>query len=124
MRIIAHILLGSIAGIALAGLHWVLGTGYPAMLALIGSTGAPSYVHAGVPFLVRDSYATLICISTRSGRPFPPFVAPSPRSGLGVDSGTPAYVRAGIPFVVRDRLGSQYCISSRGGEPLPPFILP
>lgn len=135
MRITSHILIGAMASlaiVALTALHWVVGTGYAAVLSPIGRTSAPAYVHAGVPFLVRDSYATLICISTRSGRPYLPFVAPASRFGSGAYAGTPASIQAGMPesiqagtpFVVRDQLGSQYCISSRGGEPLLPFILP
>jgi hypothetical protein len=127
MRITFQILIGFMARlaiVALTALHWVVGTGYAAALGRIGSKSAPEYVHAGVPFLVRDSYATQICISTRSGRPYLPFVAPASWFGSGGYAGTPASVQAGKPFVVRDQLGSQYCISSRGGEPLLPFILP
>jgi hypothetical protein len=127
MRITSLILIGSIASlvvVALTAVYWVVGRGYAAVLTRVGSIGAPSYVHAGVPFWVRDSYATQICISTRSGRPLLPFVAPAVRFGSGASAGTPANIQAGMPFVVRDQLGSQYCISSRGGEPLPPFILP
>ena len=97
---------------------------YSAVLEAANGTIAPDYVHAGVPFIVRDHYATQICVSTRSGRPLLPFVSPVPRYTFNTGSGAPARVRAGVPFEVRDNNGVQICISTRGGQPLLPFIYP
>jgi hypothetical protein len=82
---------------------------------------APDYVHAGVPFIVRDAYAAQLCISARSGRPLPPFVTcvDAQGSGDGLQR-----VDAGIPFRVNDGSGTTLCVSSRGGQALAPFIVP
>jgi hypothetical protein len=95
-----------------------------AVLARVEGSGAPDYVYADVPFVVHDRYATQICISSRSGRPLPPFVSPALRFGAGGVSPAPDSVHAWIPFVVRDGHSTQICVSTRGGQPLLPFIDP
>ena len=97
---------------------------YAAALGDLASTTTPSYVYAGVPFVVRDSYGTQICVSTRAGQPLPPFVVPAGQNGAGWATGGTGTVQAGVPFVVQDHNGTQVCISTRGGQSLPPFIAP
>jgi hypothetical protein len=82
---------------------------------------APSHIQAGVPFIVRDNYATQVCISTRSGKPLPPFITPPGQFDVVLQG--PVRVQAWVPFEVQDSYGSQICISSRGGEPLLPFVV-
>ncbi len=94
------------------------------VLADMRGSGAPTYVYAGIPFVVHDRYATQLCISSRSGRPLPPFVVPAPLSSFGSLSAAPARVQGGMPFVVRDGRSTQLCVSTRGGVPLLPFIVP
>ena len=84
---------------------------------------APGYVHAGVPFIVRDGYAAQLCISSRSGRPLPPFVVRADAFG-GIQPDGLQHVDAGIPFVVKDSFGTTLCVSTRGGHPLAPFVIP
>ncbi|HWE63046.1 MAG TPA: hypothetical protein VHB98_15140 [Chloroflexota bacterium] len=82
----------------------------------------PRYVQAGVPFIVRDNYATLVCISNHSGYPLEPFISPTHWS-IRYQYGTaPSYVEAGMPFRVQDSEGTQFCISTRSGRPLMPFL--
>jgi hypothetical protein len=87
---------------------------------------APVTVNAGIPFIVHDSYATEVCVSSGSGRLLTPIV---------VSAGDPVFnslyfrdkavaVQADMPFVVRDVHGTQICISSRGGKALPPLVAP
>ncbi len=116
--------------IALTVFHWSVGL---AAVVPSGSAGAPGYVHAGLPFVVRDGYATQFCISSHSGRPLPPFVAPAGAfsTGMPFDSfstGTPLdgqqRIDAGIPFTVDDSFGTVLCMSTRGGHVLLPFVVP
>lgn len=101
------------------------GASYARILADAGSLAEPTYVQAGVPFVVRDNYATLLCISTRAGQPLQPFIAPGTWPTWDTSYGAPMHVQAGVPFTVHDgKGGSQLCISTRSGEPLPPFIAP
>lgn len=95
-----------------------------AVLAGLEGSDASDYVYAGVPFVVHDRYATQICISSRSGRPLPPFVSPALNFAAGGVRSAPASVHAGIPFVVRDGHSMQICVSTREGQPLLPFIDP
>lgn len=96
---------------------------YSAILTNMPDAPAPGYVQAGVPFMVRDGYATQICVSTHAGRPLLPFVTPSATFGAAARR-EPDHVHAGVPFTVQDGHGTQICISSRGGQPLPPLIGP
>jgi hypothetical protein len=85
----------------------------------------PSYIQAGVPFIVRDNYATLLCISTRAGQPLQPFISPGNWPVWIANEHAPIHVQAGVPFTVQDgKGGTQMCISTRSGEPLPPFLAP
>jgi hypothetical protein len=97
---------------------------YAAALGDAVSTSTPSYVHAGVPFVVRDSYSIQFRISSRSGRLLLPLILPAAPFSTGIGVGAAPDVRAGVPFVVRDRNGIQICLSSRGGHSLPPFVSP
>lgn len=83
-------------------------------------------VHAGIPFMVHDVYATQLCVSTESGRLLTPIVvsAANPIGNLSILRGTAETVHANIPFVVRDAYGTQVCISSRDGKALPPLVAP
>jgi hypothetical protein len=79
-----------------------------------------SHVSAGVPYVLRDQYSTLICVSSRSGRPLPPFIAPD--NGIGSPpSGTPR-IGAWMPFVARDATSTQICVSDHAGRLWPPFL--
>jgi hypothetical protein len=127
MRITPHLLIwllitvGVVVAIALLKLaSWQ----YAAAFGAAVGTTAPSYVQADVPFVVRDSYATLLCISSHSGRPLLPFVVPASQYGEGTAASADGDVHAGVPFVVRDSSGSQLCVSARGGQSVPPFIEP
>jgi hypothetical protein len=84
----------------------------------------PAYVHAGVPFVVRDAYASQLCMSSRSGRPLLPFILPATQLDGGTPASGTADVQAGVPFMVRDANGVQVCVSTRGGHSFPPFIVP
>jgi hypothetical protein len=86
--------------------------------------GAPGYVHADVPFIVRDGYAAQLCVSSHSGRPLLPFVAPAGAVGSGMQPDESRHVAAGIPFTVEDGVGTTLCVSTRGGQPLVPFVVP
>src|SRR5438128_9426196 len=46
-------------------------------------TSQPAPVYAGVPFVVRDNYATLTCVSTRAGQTYLPFVVPAAAASGG-----------------------------------------
>jgi hypothetical protein len=101
----------------------------PASFALVvpglgAGLGAPGYVHAGVPFIVRDGYAAQLCVSSHSGRPLPPFVTPAGAFSSGMQPDEPRRVAAGIPFTVEDGSGTTLCVSTRGGQPLVPFVVP
>jgi hypothetical protein len=85
---------------------------------------APGSVHAGVPFVVRDGYATQLCISSHSGRALLPFVVSAGAVDNGMQLDEPRRVAAGIPFTVEDGIGTTLCVSTRGGQPLPPFVVP
>jgi hypothetical protein len=122
MRIARYLLIWSLVtcGLALVALHRPVALKYAATLGDLARTSTPADIAAGVPFVVRDSYATQICVSTRAGQPYPPFVAPADSS----TGGSYERVQAGVPFLVRDRTGTQVCISTRDGQALPPFIMP
>ena len=100
------------------------GSQYAAVLSDVVGTNAPSYVHAGVPFVVRDSHATQVCVSSQSGRPLLPFVVPAGQHSGVMAAHTAGDVHAGMPFVVRDTNGTQVCVSTQGGQSFPPFIAP
>jgi hypothetical protein len=100
------------------------GASYARTLALSTVLVEPKYVQAGVPFILRDNYATLVCISNHAGQPLQPFISPGGWPPSFRHGEAPAYVQAGMPFTVRDGSSAQLCISTRSGEPLPPFIEP
>jgi hypothetical protein len=108
-----------------AGAVYLHGHLTPARL-LIQASGfvEPQYVQAGVPFIVRDSYATLLCISNRSGYPLQPFILPGKQTLRYRSGAAPAHVQAGVPFIVHDAKGAQLCVSNRSGQPLPPYLGP
>jgi hypothetical protein len=99
----------------------------PSLALVVPSHGAgvsgPGYVYAGVPFVVRDSYATQLCIASHSGRALPPFVGPADGVG-GTQPDGEQRVDAGIPFTVEDGFGTTLCVSTRGGRSLTPFVVP
>ena len=97
---------------------------YTGVLGDLVGTNVPAHVQAGLPFVVRDSYATQVCISSRSGQPLPPFVAPADRFSFGAPTLAPTYVQAGVPFMLQDSNGTQICVSTRRGQVLPPFVVP
>jgi hypothetical protein len=97
---------------------------YAAALTAAGGTSAPLRVHAGVPFVIRDRYATQICVSSHDGEPLPPFVLPTDGQSPGVVLRLGGQVQALVPFVVRDRNGTQVCVSSRGGRVYLPLVVP
>jgi hypothetical protein len=127
MRIASHLLIWSLLTVGvlvptvlLKPVSWRYATALgDAVLA-----NPPSFVLAGVPFVVRDGYATVLCISSRSGRPLPPFVVPAGQYSVVTVAGANGDVHAGVPFVVRDTNGWQVCVSTRGGQSFPPFIAP
>jgi hypothetical protein len=94
--------------------------------AVLGDAGAgiPSQIRAGVPFVIRDRYATQFCVSSRGGQPLPPFILPADQPSMGFSVRLGGEVQAFVPFVVRDRSGTQVCISSRGGRLYPPLVVP
>jgi hypothetical protein len=94
------------------------------VLSEMRGSSAPTYVYAGIPFVIHDGYATQLCISNRSGRSLPPFVVPAPVSSIGSLRVAPAHVQAGTPFLVHDGWSTQLCASTRSGEPLVPFVVP
>jgi hypothetical protein len=127
MRIVSHLLIWSLVTLGVLVPTLMLeppGSLYATVLGDGAGTSVPDHVHAGVPFVVRDSYASQVCISSRSGRPLPPFVLPPTQFGVGSPASGTADVRAGVPFVVRDANGIQVCVSTRGGQSFPPFIAP
>jgi hypothetical protein len=82
----------------------------------------PPYVQAGVPFTIRDRYATQVCISSSPGQPVPPFVIPSNAHSRFAPF-APS-VQTWVPFIVHDAHGAQICISSRGGQVYLPLVIP
>lgn len=83
------------------------------------------YVLAGVPFIMRDDYATQMCVSSRAGRLLPPLVLPpEPFSSHVTHIITYMRVRAWVPFMVQDGKSMQLCISSKGGDAFLPFLAP
>ena len=109
--------------IAVAVLHGAAGVPSLAALGDLRSISTPTYVYAGVPFMVQDSYATQLCVSSRSGWFLPPFVVSGARFG-GTPTGSPSEVRAYVPFMVHDHGGTQVCVSTRSGQLLPPPVVP
>ncbi|HWE60545.1 MAG TPA: hypothetical protein VHB98_02430 [Chloroflexota bacterium] len=127
MRIVGHLLLWPLIVLGVAGPTVLLTPArvqYAAVLGDIAGTTAPSYVQAGLPFVVRDSYAAQVCISTSSGRPLLPFLVPVGQTSVITAAGATGDVQAGVPFVVRDSNGTQVCVSTKGGRSFPPFIAP
>jgi hypothetical protein len=133
MRLMRHPIswFGAVLGvIVLTVFHWSVSL---AAVVPSGSAGAPGYVQAGLPFVVRDGYATQVCISSHSGRPLPPFVAPADAFSpdmpfdafsTGMPLGGQQRIGAGIPFTVNDSFGTVLCMSTRGGQVLLPFVVP
>ena len=123
MRIAGHLLVWSLITLSVVVpivLLKAAGSQDAAIRGAHAGTSQPAPVYAGVPFVVRDNYATQTCVSTRAGQTYLPFVVPADAaSGSSFER-----VQAGVPFVVRDSNGTQICISTRGGQALPPFILP
>ena len=87
---------------------------------------APHTVKADIPFVVHDSYATQLCVSTHSGRLIAPVVvsASDPLMGLPAYRRNAVKVDANLPFIVRDPHGVQICVSTRSGNALPPIVAP
>jgi hypothetical protein len=124
MRIARHLLIWSLIALVPAVLLKPVRLQFAAVLAEGSGTGAPASVHAVVPFVVHDSYAIQVCISSRSGRPLLPFILPADSFGAGTHATATADVRAGVPFLVRDANGMQVCVSTRVGQSFPPFVAP
>jgi hypothetical protein len=121
-----RLLLSPLLTLGIAGLaviHGTSGARDVAAFAALAFPRTPTFVQAGIPFVVRDGYATQVCVSTRSGRLLPPFVGPADPLDAGVAPDRSATVQVGVPFVVHGD-GTQICVSTRGGRSLPPFILP
>ena len=121
-----------LGGIAIGVLLFVLGRGggaawrYTLAAPQFLANGTPVTVGAGIPFVVHDSYATQVCVSSGSGRLLTPIVV-SPQDPVLLSTyfrNKAQVVTADLPFVVRDAHGTQICISSRGGKALPPLVAP
>ncbi len=109
--------------VAVAVLHGAAGVPSLAALGDLKSISTPTYVYAGVPFMVQDGYATQLCISSRSGWLLPPFVVSAALSA-SAPPGSASEVRAYVPFMVHDHTGTQICVSTRRGQLLPPPVVP
>ncbi len=127
MRTVRYAILCSLltlSFVTFAVLHGAAGVRSIAALSDLAPMSTPTYVYAGVPFVVRDSYATQICVSTHPGRLLPPFVVSADSLYTSAPSGSSPDVQALVPFMVHDHNGTQICVSTRGGQSLPPFIAP
>ena len=125
MGIIRYWLVGAVGTVALTGgLICSMPGRLTSAAVQFGRLGSrtPSYVHAGVPFVVHDETGVQLCVSSRAGRPLAPYMLPMPTARYLTPRRLGQTVHAGIPVVLHDGYATLVCVSSYAGVSLSPFI--
>src|SRR5690348_13806719 len=115
MRVITYVLLLSAIILAVTAVslqRGLLTGGVTTLLAIETKANNPTHIVPGIPYVIGDQYAKQVCISSREGRPLPPFIVPAGQ--VAVPNTSTQIIKAGIPFVIQDGYSTELCISSHG----------